>query len=124
VPSEVNQDRAGFEHAQRLLTAAVDQRRNLRVGIDLDEAARELVTFVDPDEPGVVFGAGMAEREQLFQHNRDLDAIRSPQRIQLQRVLADGKCLLMGGAGNRTVNVGKRAARGSRGNPDLRWHIL
>src|SRR5207245_11795569 len=50
---EIDQDGGGLEDADRLLAAAVHQRRNLRVRIDLDKAAAELVA-VDPDQPGVV----------------------------------------------------------------------
>jgi hypothetical protein len=55
---QVQQDRAGLEHADRLRPAAVDQRRDLGVRVGRDEAAAELLAFVDADQPGVVFGAG------------------------------------------------------------------
>jgi hypothetical protein len=86
---QVEQDRTGFEHAHRLVAAAVHQRRDLRVRVDLDEAARELRALVDADQPGIVFGARMAGGQQLLQHDRDLLAVRRGQRIQLQRMLAD-----------------------------------
>ncbi len=49
--------------------AAVEQRRDLRVRVDADEAAAELVALVDLDQPGVVLGAGVARREQLLEHD-------------------------------------------------------
>jgi hypothetical protein len=43
----MQQDRAGFEHPDRLRAAAVHQRRDLGVGVDRDEAAAELVALAD-----------------------------------------------------------------------------
>ena len=42
--------------------AAVEQGGNLGIGIDVDEAAAELVAVTDPDGPGVIFGALVAWR--------------------------------------------------------------
>jgi hypothetical protein len=66
--------------------------------------------FVDADQPGVVFGAGVAQRQQLFQHHGDLDAVGRGQRVQLQRVLAHRQLLVMRGAGDGPVDVGELAA--------------
>src|SRR6185312_16256653 len=44
---KVEQDRAGFEHADRLLSAAIHERGNLRVRVHGDEAAAELFTLAD-----------------------------------------------------------------------------
>jgi hypothetical protein len=51
---EVQQDGARFEHADRLGSAAVEQRGDLGIGIDGDEAAAELIALADPDQPGIV----------------------------------------------------------------------
>jgi len=64
---QIDEDRARFEHAHRLGLGTVEQSRDLRIRIDGDKAAAELVALADPDQPGVVFGAAMAERQQLFQ---------------------------------------------------------
>ena len=57
---EIQQDRAGLEHPDRLRAAAVQQRRDLGVRVDRDEAAAELLAVADLDQPGVVFGAAVA----------------------------------------------------------------
>jgi hypothetical protein len=83
---QVQQDRTGFEDAHRRRPAAVEQRRNLRVRVDGDEATGELGAVVDADEPGVVLRTAMAEREQLLQQHRDLHAVR---RSPANRAAAD-----------------------------------
>ena len=108
---EVHEDRAGLEDADRLRAAAVDHRRDLGIRVDRDEAAAELVALADPDQPGVVFGALVALRQQLLEHDRDLDAVRRALRIELQRVLADRQFLLVLRAGGRAVDVGEAAHR-------------
>ena len=72
---QVKQDRTGLEDTDRRLDAAVQQRRNLRVRIDLDEAAGELITLADADQPGVVLGAGFAQRQQFLKQDGHLHAI-------------------------------------------------
>jgi hypothetical protein len=52
-------------NADRLWAATVEQRRNLRVGIDRYEAAAELIAISDLDQPGIVFGAGVTNGQQL-----------------------------------------------------------
>ena len=107
---QIHEDRAGFEHPDRLRSAAVVERRNLGVRVDLDEAAGELVALADLDQPGVVFGAAVAGSQELFQHDRHLDAVRRRQGIELQRMLADRQLLVMGRAGDGTVDAGELAA--------------
>jgi hypothetical protein len=63
---------------------------------------------VDADQPGVVLGAGVAQRQQLFQHHRDLHAVGRGQRIQLQRVRPTGSSLSCVAPGDRAVDVGER----------------
>ena len=79
----MHQDRAGLEDPDGLRTAAVDQRRDLGIGVDRHKTAAELITLADPDQPGVVFGAFVTAGQQLFEHDRHLHAIRRPQGIQL-----------------------------------------
>ena len=52
----------------------------------------------------------MAQRQQLFQHDRDLHAIGRAQRIQLQRVLAHGQLFIVRSPGNGPVDAGELAA--------------
>src|SRR3954470_13561932 len=85
---EVEQDRAGFEHALRRLLAIVHERRDFGIRIHSDESAAELVALTDPDEPRVVFRSAMTGGQQLLQHDRDLDAVRRAQRIELKRMLS------------------------------------
>ncbi len=87
--------------------------RDLGIGIDLDKAAGELVAFADADQPRVVLRAGMAKRQQLLQHDGDLHAVGRSQRIQLQRLLAHRQCLVMGGTGDRAVDVAKVPPEGA-----------
>ncbi len=90
---EIDEDRGGFEDAQGLaaiLRLVVHQRRDLRIRIDADEAGAELVALADIDQPGIVFGARVAGRQQLLQQDRYFHAVGGAQRIELQRMLADG----------------------------------
>src|SRR6202044_2068643 len=61
---EIQQDRAGFEYADWLRTAAVEQCRDLRVRIDRHEAAAELLAVADVYQPCIVFGPGGAQGQQ------------------------------------------------------------
>src|ERR1700753_922088 len=101
----MQQDRTGFENPERFWAAAIDQRRDLGVRIDVDEAGTELLA-VDPDQPGVIFRLTMAECQQLLEHDRDLLAVRRRQRIKLERMAADWQFLLMGRAGDRAGGRG------------------
>src|SRR5690349_8371057 len=44
----------------RLRSAATQQRGDLRVRTDAHEAAAELLTLADPDQPGVILGRRIA----------------------------------------------------------------
>ena len=121
---EMDEDGAGLEHPDRLFAAAVEQRRDLRIRIDRDEAAGELVAVADPDRPGVVFGARMTRREQFLEHNRDLHAIGRGERIELQRMAPDRELLVMRRTGDRPVDVGEASAIGLVPGPDLRRRVF
>jgi hypothetical protein len=121
---EIEQNGARFEHAYRVGSAAIHQGRNLGVRIGSDEAAAELVALADLDQPGVVLGALVTQRQQLLEHDRDLLAIRGAQRIELQRMLADRQFLLAGRAGDRPVDVGEPAPAGLVPGPDLGRDVL
>jgi hypothetical protein len=117
--SQIHQDRAGLEDADRLGAAAVDQRRNLGIRVDRDKAAAELVTIADPDQPGVVLRTLMPEGQQLFEHDRDLDAVRRALRVELKRMTADRQLLLVRGARDRAVDVLEPAAARLRPSPNF-----
>lgn len=121
---QVHQDRAGFEHAERLRAAAVDQGRNLGVGVDIDEAGGELVTLEDLDQPGIVFGVAEAQRQQFLQHDRGLLAVGRTQRIDLEGMLADRQFLVVRRAGDRTVHAGEGAAVLLVPGPDFRRNVF
>ena len=72
---QIEQDRGGFKHPCRGRRAVIHQGRNLRIRIDLHEPTAELVPVTDLDQPGIVFGIGLAEGEQLLEHHRDLHTI-------------------------------------------------
>src|SRR5262249_50692180 len=122
---EIDEDRAGFEDADWGRAAAVDHRRDFRIRVDLDEAAAELVALADADQPGVVLGTLVPFRQQLLEHDGDLDAVRRALRIELQRVLADRQFLFVLCAGGRAVDVGEAAHRAVRlvPGPDLRRRV-
>ncbi len=103
--------------------AAVEQGRDLGIGVDLDEAAGKLVALTNADQPGIVLGCGMAQGKQLFKGNGDLDAIGCCQGIQLQRVLAQRQVLVVRRAGNRAGDAGELAAGGCPVAPDLGGYI-
>lgn len=98
---QIQQDRPRFEHPHRRLDATVEQGRDLRVGVYLDEATGELVALADADQPGIVLGTAVAQSKQFFKGNGDLDAIGRGQGIQLQRVLALRQVLVVRRACNR-----------------------
>src|SRR5690606_28583677 len=102
---QVHQDRARFEDAHRLVSATVEQRRNLGIGINLDETRTELLALADGDQPCVVFGTAVAGRQKLLEHDGDLLAVRRAKRVKLERMLADWQFLLMGRSGNRPVDI-------------------
>src|SRR4051794_34505099 len=101
---------ARFEHPDWLGTAAVDQRRDLGIRIDVDEPAAELVAVADTDRPGVIFGVLMALGEQLLEHDRDFLPVGSRERIELEGMLPNRQHLVMRLAGDRSVDAGELAA--------------
>ena len=121
---EMGEDRSRLEHAERLRPAAVDQRRNLRVRVRVDEPRPELVAVADLDQPGVVFGAGMAGGQQFLEQDSDLLAVGRAQGIELKRMLADRQCLVVRRAGDGPVDVGEAPAIGLVPDPDLRWRVV
>jgi len=120
---EVQQDRTGLEHAGGRVRGAVEQARYLRVRVDLDEAAAELITLADVDEPRVVFRVPDAEREKLLEQDRDLHAVGCSQGVELQRVFADGQVLVVGRSGDGPVNAGEAASAFGVPSPDFRRYV-
>src|SRR5665213_2358827 len=93
---------AGLENEDRLGTAAVYQRWNLRVRVDLDEAASELSPLVGSGEVFVVFRALVPELQQLLEHHGDLHPVRRGQRVELQWMAPDRQFLVVGWLGDRS----------------------
>ena len=79
---EILQDRAGLEQRQRLAAGPVriEDGRDLAVRIQRQEFRRLLVVLVEVDQMHLV------GQSDLFQHDRDLDAVRRRQRIELEAV--------------------------------------
>ena len=102
----------------------VAQRRDLRVRVNFDKAAGELVAFADTNQPGVILSACYTQRQQLFQHDRHFLPIRRAQRVELEWVITNGQHFLMRGAGNRTVDIGERAAVILFPFPYFRWLVV
>ena len=121
---QVEKNRGGLEHARGRGRAAVEQAGDLRVRVDVDEPAAELVPLADVDEPGVVLRLLDAERQELLQQDRHLHAVRRPEGVELQRMLADGELLLVGGAGDGPVDAGEAAAALGFPLPDFGWDVL
>ncbi len=101
----------------------VDHRRDLRVGVRIHEAATELMSFLDVDQIGIVFDLALPDREQFFEHDRDLHAVGRGQRIELDRVFTDGPILVVGGPCDRTIDVGKSTAALFVPGPDFRGDL-
>src|SRR5690554_1751021 len=120
---QIQQDGAGLEQPQRRVHAGVEHRRDLGVGVDLDEAAAELIALADANQPGVVFRLAEAGLQQLFKHDGDLDPVGRGQRIQLQRMLATRQLTRVGGPGNGPVDAGKLAAVVLVPGPDPWWYV-
>src|SRR6516165_2461225 len=121
---QVHQDRAGLEDPDRLGTAAVDQRRDLGIRVRGDKAAAELIAVAYLDQPGIVLRALMTEGQQLFEHDRNLDAIRCAQGVELQRVAADRQLLLVRGARGWPVDVLEPAAIWLGPTPDFGGRVF
>ena len=79
---EIEQDRAGFEQAERLAAGAVgiEDRRDLAVRIERQEFRRLLVVLAEVDQMRLVGQPG------LLQHDRHLHAVGRRQRIELEAV--------------------------------------
>jgi hypothetical protein len=75
---QVEQDRAGFEHAPRPLFAIIHDSRNFGIRVHADKSATKLVALTDPDQPSVIFRSAMTGGQQFLQHDCNLDAIRRP----------------------------------------------
>ncbi len=73
---QVQQYGAGFKHPHGLVPTVVHQSGDFGVGVDANEATAELIALIDANQPGIVFGACNAQRQQLFQHHGDFDTIR------------------------------------------------
>ncbi|MEY9429446.1 hypothetical protein ABH975_004761 [Bradyrhizobium ottawaense] len=91
---EVLQDRPGLEQRQRPAsgTVGVEDRRDLAIRIEREKFSRLLVVLAEIDEMDLV------GKSDLLQHDRDLDAVRRRQRIELEQLgmfgrpaSADGK---------------------------------
>src|SRR5690606_24814260 len=103
--------------------AATHAPRYLRVGVDTDKAAAELVAFLDANQPGIVLGLDDAQLQQLLKHDGYLDAVGSGQGIELQGMFAAGQFPLVGGPGDGPVDVGELAAVVLIPGPDPWWHV-
>ncbi len=121
---EVDEDRTRLEDADRRGAAPVEKSGDLGVRIDGDEAASELAALVDPDQPGVVLGAVMAEFEEFLEHDRRLHAVRSRQGVELEGMPTDGELLVVRGAGARTIDAGETAAVIRVRGPDVGRRIV
>ncbi len=116
---QILQDRAGLKNADRRRAAAIEQRRDLRVRVHADKTAGELIAVADFDEPSIILSACVPERQKLLEHDRDLHAVWRRQRIELQRMLANGQVFVMRRARNRAIDVGEPAAAFCVPGPDL-----
>ena len=83
----------------------IGERGNFRVRVEGHEATAELVAVADVDQVSVVFCFGDAEFEQLLEHDGYLDPVGRCHGVELQGVFADGKRLVVGGAGDRAVGA-------------------
>jgi len=117
---EVEQDRAAFEHPLGIgRVAAVEERGDLAVGTDRDEARAELLALADFDQPGVIFRADVAKGEQFLEHDRHLDPVGGAEAVELERVVADREFAVVGRAGGGAVDAGELAAAGLGPGPDF-----
>src|SRR3954452_20779214 len=121
---EIQEDGPRFEYSNGLWSAAVEQGRDLGIGIDVDETTAELVAVADADRPGVIFRAAVTLGEQLLEHDADLLAVGRRERVELEGMLADGQLLLVSRAGNRAVDIDELPAAGLLPSPHLRENIF
>ena len=122
--SEIDEDRAGFENAHRLLLAAIEQRGDLRIRVDRHEARAELIALTDVDQPRIIFRSAMSGRQQLLEHDGDLLAVGRAERIKLERMLADRQLLVVRRPRDRPVDGGEAAAAFLVPGPDLRRRVF
>ena len=54
------------------------QRRNFELGLTAHKPTTKLVAIANADQPRVVPGATVAQRQQFFQHDRDLTPLGVP----------------------------------------------
>ena len=108
----------------RRIDAVIDHDRDFRVRVHGHIPAAELLAVADADQPGVVLRPLVARRQQLLQHHRHLHAVRRGQRVKLERVFADGQLLLVGGAGDRAVDVRELPPALHFPFPDFRRGVL
>ena len=90
---QVQQDRAGFEHADRRAAVGgrgIDHRRHLVVGRDREECRLELLALADIDRPDGVCQR-LPEFDQFFQQQRDLVSVRGRPVMQFDHVVAGSK---------------------------------
>ena len=104
---EIQHDGCALEQAHRLVTGTVHHGGDFRIWVDLNKARAELITFADVHKVGVIFCTFKTHRQQFFQHHSDFDAVWCGQRMQLQRVLANGQFFFTGCASYGAVDVGE-----------------
>jgi len=84
---EVDEDRAGFEQADRLpvRSIGIDDGGDLAVGVERQEGRLRVLVLADVDAVRLVVEA------EFLQRDRDLDAVRRRQRIELDDVRPLGR---------------------------------
>lgn len=116
---EINKNGARFENAQRLRAGSINEHRDLRIRIQFDAATTELITITDADQPCIVLGVRITEGEKLLEQDGDFLPVWRAKRIEPEQMLTDREFLLVGCAGNRPIDVCKRAAIWLRPSPNL-----
>src|SRR3546814_19831118 len=58
---QMDQDRARFEYADRHVAAGIAQRGDIRIGVDRDEPAGEMVSLADVSRNGIIFWLTLSE---------------------------------------------------------------
>ena len=92
---KVEKNRTGFEERQRFASRAggIDDGRNFAVRVERKVLWRALVVLAEVDKMDLIRQTG------LFQHDRDLDAVRRREGIELQSVRMFGRPSLCDGKG-------------------------
>ena len=101
----------------------VHQRGNLGVGVHVHKTATKLIAILNIDQPGIVLSPLVTFLKQLLQHHRDLHPVGRGQGVHLQGVLTDRQCLVVCGAGNGAINIGKLATAFLVPFPDPGWRV-